>query len=291
MAGTLAGGMLAGGTPARAARDAAAAAADGLAAEFARIERRSGGRLGVAVLDTGSGARAGHRDAERFPMCSTFKTLAGSAVLARVDAGLESLDRRVRFGRDDLVTYSPATEARAGGEGMTVAELCEAAITISDNTAANLLLASLGGPAGLTAHARALGDGVTRLDRDEPTLNEAAPGDPRDTTTPAAMASDLRALVLGEALSAPSRARLAAWLLGSRTNAAKLRAGVPATWRVGSKTGSGGRGTSNDAGVLWPPGRPPLVVCAYLTETQAPPVERDAANAAVARAAAAAFGA
>ena len=185
------------------------AAQDALQGEFARIEAKSGGRLGVAVLDTRDGSRTGHRADERFAMCSTFKLLAGAAVLARHDAGKEQLDRRIRYGAKDLVTYSPVTEKHVA-TGMTLAELCDAAIALSDNTAGNLLLAALGGPEGLTAFARTLGDGVTRLDRIEPALNEAAPGDPRDTTTPAAMAANIRALVLGDALSAPSREQLKA---------------------------------------------------------------------------------
>ena len=160
-------------------------------------------------------------------MCSTFKLLAGAAVLARVDAGKEQLDRRIRYDAKDLVTYSPVTEKHVA-TGMTLAELCDAAITLSDNTAGNLLLASLGGPEGLTAFARTLGDSVTRLDRIETALNEAAPGDPRDTTTPAAMAADIRALVLGDALSAQSREQLKRWLdrqQDRRHGAARRRAG------------------------------------------------------------------
>ncbi|MCB4822362.1 class A beta-lactamase [Roseicella aerolata] len=256
----------------------------GLAPEVARIEAESGGRLGLAVLDTGSGARFGHRAAERFPMCSTFKLLAAGAVLARVDAGQERLDRRLRFGREDLVTYSPVTGPRAGGEGMTLAELCEAAMTLSDNTAGNLLLSVIGGPAGLTDFARGLGDRVTRLDRIETALNEALPGDPRDTTTPEAMLADLRALVLGEALSAASRAQLLGWLLGSRTGGTRIKAGLPADWRFGDRTGSGEHGTANDVGLFWPPGRPPVLFASYLTGTEASMERRNATHAAIGRA-------
>jgi len=259
------------------------AAQDALQGEFARIEAKSGGRLGVAVLDTRDGSRTGHRADERFAMCSTFKLLAGAAVLARHDAGKEQLDRRIRYGAKDLVTYSPVTEKHVA-TGMTLAELCDAAIALSDNTAGNLLLAALGGPEGLTAFARTLGDGVTRLDRIEPALNEAVPGDPRDTTTPAAMAANIRALVLGDALSAPSREQLRRWLIASRTGDTALRAGVPAGWTVGDKTGSGERGTRNDVGVIWPPERAPVVVSVYLTEAKVPVEQRNAAIAAVAKA-------
>jgi len=251
-----------------------------LARDMGRLEAASGGRLGVAVIDTGTGARAGYRADERFPMCSTFKVLAAAAVLARVDAGKERLDRLVPYGSEDLVVYSPATKERVGA-GMTLAELCAAAITLSDNTAGNLLLANIGGPAGFTAYMRSLGDEVTRLDRIEPALNEALPGDPRDTTSPAAMAASLQALALGTALSGNSRAQLVQWLLDNRTGDTRLRARLPAGWRVGDKTGSGDQGTANDVGIFWPPGGAPIIVSAYLTETQAGMDERSAILAAV----------
>ena len=165
-------------------------------------------------------------------MCSTFKFLAVAFVLARVDRGEERLDRRITFTEQDLVTYSPVTKERVGATGMTIAELCDAAITVSDNAAGNLLLASFGGPPALTAYARSLGDEVTRLDRIETDLNEATPGDPRDTTTPTAMAENVRRLVVGDALSAPSRERLKALLIANKTGDARLRAGFPKTWSV-----------------------------------------------------------
>jgi len=263
----------------------------GLASPLARlseapwraIEQAAGGRLGVAVLETGNGRLEGYRLGERFPMCSTYKWLAGACVLARVDAGRERLDRRIAYGRDALITYSPVTERHAGGD-MAIADLCEAAITLSDNSAGNLLLASFGGPAALTAFARTLGDTTTRLDRMEPALNEGRPGDPRDTTTPRGMATSLRAAVLGHALSPVSRERLAQWLQATKTSGARLGADLPTGWRLGSKTGTGERGSTHDVGVYWPPaGRTPLVVAAYLTETAAPLAQRQAAIAAVAR--------
>ena len=269
---------------------AAFADAEALASAFARIETESGGRLGVAVLDTQTGMQAGHRADERFPMCSTFKWLAAAAILRNVDAGAERLERRVRFDAKDLVTYSPVTEKHIA-DGMTVAELCDAAVTLSDNTAGNLLLAAFGGPAGLTAFAHLLGDAVTRLDRIEPELNEARPGDPRDTTSPAAMTANLRALVLGEALSTPSRAQLTAWLIANKTGDTRLRARLPAGWRTGDKTGVGQNGTNNDVGVIWPPGRAPVIVSAYLTGAAAvPAAQHDAAIAAVGHAVAEAIG-
>lgn len=264
------------------ARRATAEPWDTLPARLARIEAEFGGRLGVAVLDTATGRLAGHRQAERFPMCSTFKAPLTAAVLARVDAGEERLDRRIRITRADIITWSPVTEKRIGGEGMTIAELCDATMTLSDNTAANLLLASVGGPAGYTAWLRRTGDDVTRLDRTEPTLNEALPNDPRDTTTPVAMAATLRRLALGDILSTASRAQFVTWLRGNRTGDARLRSSLPDGWQVGDRTGTGARNTSNVIGVMWPPaGRAPLVVTAFLTEGAREGARRDAALAAV----------
>lgn len=242
---------------------------------LAGIERASGGRLGVALLDTGTGAAFAYRGQEAFPLCSTFKFLAAALVLARCDRGQEDLARTIAVLPSDLVPYAPVTEPRVGGEPMTVAELCEAAVTLSDNVAGNLLLRSFGGPEGLTAFARGLGDTATRLDRIEPHLNEAASGDPRDTTTPQAMLALLQKIVLGDALSATGREQIAAWLVANKTGGKKLRAGVPAGWRVGDKTGAGGFGTNNDIAVLWPPGQAPLLVTCYLTGTTADQASRD----------------
>jgi beta-lactamase class A len=252
--------------------------------EIKRLERESGGRLGVCVLETATGARHAHRGDERFPMCSTFKALAAAAVLAQVDAGKEQLTRRISYDASALTTYSPVTEKHVG-DGMTIVELCDAAVTLSDNTAANLLLATIGGPAGLTSFARSLDDQFTRLDRSEPTLNEALPDDPRDTTTPNAMASTLQTLVLGtKALSAPSREQLTAWLIGNKTGDTRLRAGLAKHWRIGDKTGTGARGTSNDIGVVWPPNTAPVVVTAYLTGATVSAAQQNATLASVARA-------
>lgn len=278
----LAGVMLAG-------LGAAARAEDGNAAverALADLERRHGGRLGVAILDTANGRRIAHRGDERFPLCSTFKFLASALVLARVDRGEEDLARRIVYSQADIVPYSPVTELHIGGEGMAVGALCHAAVTLSDNTAGNLLLDSFGGPAGLTAYMRSLGDGVTRLDRTEPTLNEAAPGDPRDTTTPAAMVELLRKTVLGTALSPGSREQLAAWLIATTTGDTRLRAGLPKRWKVGDKTGSGGNNATNDIAVIWPPDRAPLIVAAYYVDARATSDQRNAVLADVGRIAA-----
>lgn len=169
------------------------------------LEARSGRRLGVAALDTVTGRRVAHRAGERFAMCSTFKLALAGAVLASVDAGKESLDRRVAYTSADLLSYAPVTREHAKEGSLTVGALCASAVEVSDNTAANLLLRTLGGPAGFTRFLRALGDDVTRLDRDEPTLNTNEPGDVRDTTTPDAMLATMKALLLGDALSPASR--------------------------------------------------------------------------------------
>jgi beta-lactamase class A len=288
-AGGLAGlfGLAVAGRP----RSAAAVpnARTGILAEaFARIEAESGGRLGAAVLDTASGLLVGHRADERFPFCSTIKALIAANVLARVEAGEDHLDRRIAVTQADILAYSPFVKERVG-RGMTLAELCEAAIIVSDNAAANLLLGQLDGPSGVTGYLRSIGDTVTRLDRPEPELNEATPGDPRDTTSPAAMLTTLQSLLLGSALSDAGKQQLTAWLIANRTGGARLRAGFPQGWRVGDKTGTGERGTSNDVAIVWPPGRAPLLVAAYLTDSKAAGPARDATIAAVARAVAAAI--
>lgn len=256
---------------------------------LAGIEHAAQGRLGVAMLDTGTGLALGWRQDERFAMASTFKAVLAGWILALVDQGKERLDARVHYATADVVAYSPVSGPRAGaGGGLTAGELCSATVSLSDNTAANLLLARHGGPAGFTAFVRSLGDGVTRLDRNEPTLNEAAVGDPRDTTTPLAMLQTMQKLVLGDVLTPASRAWLQRWLVETSTGDRRLRAGVPG-WKVGDKTGTAGdSGTANDIGVLWPPGgAAPVLVTCYLTRSAAAPAQRDGAIAQVARAVAA----
>lgn len=253
------------------------------AGRIGKLERSTGGRLGIFALDTLSGLTMTHRAHERFPMCSTFKFLAASAILSRVDHGKEHLDRRITYTKNDLLAYAPVTTKNLANGSMTVGELCAAAVDYSDNTAANLLLAALGGPAAVTAFARSLGDGVTRLDRKEPALNTAIPGDVRDTTTPDATAYVMRKLLLGNVLSESSRNRLNAWLLANRTGDDRIRAGVPKSWRVGDKTGSGDGGTRNDIAVLWPPHRAPIILTVYLTGSKVSAGAGDAAIASVAR--------
>jgi len=252
-------------------------------ATLADLEARYGGRLGVAALNAGTGARLMHRSGERFPMCSTFKVLLVAATLARVDTGSERLDQHVPYGNADLLTYAPITRANASRGFMTLGALCEAVTEYSDNTAANLLLRTVGGPPAVTAYARSLGDTVTRLDRTEPSLNTAFPGDSRDTTAPAAMVADLRKLLTGSALSTASRRKLKSWLLASKTGTERIRAGVPAGWSVGDKTGTGDNATSNDVAVIYPPGRSPIFVAAYYTGSSATVAERNAVLSGVGR--------
>jgi beta-lactamase class A len=254
---------------------------------LAEIERKSGGELGVAMLNLASGQRAGHRPSERFLLCSTFKALAAAFVLARVDRKEEQLDRRIVFSKKDLVSWSPGTEGNVGGKGMTVAALCDATVTLSDNTAGNLLLRSFGGPEGLTRYLRSIGDPVTRLDRYEPGLNEhVGPSDQRDTTTPDAIVATLKMLLFGEALSKPSRAQLAAWLIANKTGDKRLRAGFPDGWLVGDKTGTNGSGSANDLGVAWPATGGAVIVAAFYRNPTATAAARDAVHAEVGRIAA-----
>lgn len=246
------------------------------------LETRAQGRLGVHVVDTTNGRDYGYRSDERFMMLSSFKLLASALVLARVDRGEESLARRIRFRKQDLVAWSPVTQAHADGDGLSLAQLCEATITTSDNTAANLILASYGGPKALTAYARQLGDAVTRLDRTEPTLNVRNGTEPMDTTSPRAMAQTLQTLLIGPALTPASRQQLRQWLLANTTGEKRLKAGLPAGWTIGDKTGTNKTDT-NDIGILLPPQGAPLLVTAYLAESAASNEVREATLADVAR--------
>ncbi|MEQ9324982.1 MAG: class A beta-lactamase, partial [Polyangiaceae bacterium] len=247
-------------------------------------------RVGVYAVDTVSQQTVAHRADERFAMCSTFKWALAAAVLEKVDRGEESLSEMVRYTEADLLEYAPVTRGHLAEGQLTVEALCEAAVTLSDNTAANLLLDRVGGPAGLTAFFRQHGDDATRLDRDEPTLNTNLEGDPRDTTTPRAMATTLNELVLGSALKEESRGRLVGWLRGCKTCDQRLWAGLPDGWTAGTKTGTCLRGGCNDVGLVWPPDREPIVVAAYLSDSDATLPERSAVLASVGRIVAARFG-
>ncbi len=232
------------------------------------LERASGGRLGVHVLDTGNPASAyGHRSDERFGMCSTFKLLLAGMVLQQAEAGLLDLERPIRFGRADLVPYAPVIEAHLETGELSIAELARAAQTRSDNVAANLLLRELGGPETFTSRLREWGDAVTRLDRIEPSLNLVPPGELRDTSTPRAMAESVARLVAGDLLGDASRQRLRQWLIDTDTGLARLRRGFPSDWVAGDKTGTAVHPSMpnrhNDVAVVWPPDAAPLVIAAF----------------------------
>lgn len=285
----LAGGLLALGALA-ALRGARADDVHAAETRLAELEARHHGRICVSILDLANGTRIQHRANERILMCSTYKAMAASLVLARLDKGAESLDRRIEFSKTDLiVSGSPVTEARVGPPGMTLAELCDAAVTRSDNTAGNLLLASFGGPPALTAFCRGLGDEISRLDRGETALNSHdGQDDVRDTTSAQAMLENLRKLLFADILSAPSRDQLAAWLIACKTGGARLRAGVPRDWLVGDKTGTNSDqyGNANDMAVLWPPDRAPLLVTAFCEIPWVTADERDTILAEIGRVAA-----
>ncbi|MCD0259934.1 class A beta-lactamase [Xanthomonas melonis] len=250
---------------------------DMLRAQWAEIERGTGGRLGISVLDSATGWRLGQRENERFPMCSTFKFVLAAAVLQRVDQGKLSLAQPVGIRASDMLAHAPVTERHVGGS-LSVGELCRATMIHSDNPAANLLFPLVGDPAGLTAFLRSIGDAKTRSDRYEPEMNRFAPGEPRDTTTPAAMASTLRTLLLGDALAPASRKQLTDWMIDNRTGDDCLRAGLPRGWKIGDKTGSNGTDTRNDIAIVWPPkGRPPLLLTTYLNGAKVDDAARDAA--------------
>ncbi|MGW5917568.1 class A beta-lactamase [Nocardia fluminea] len=234
-------------------------------ATFADLEAKYGARLGLSVVDTGTAATANYREGERFPMASTFKGLACGALLQAHPLSTGYFDQVIRYTAADIVVNSPETEKHID-TGMTVAALCDAAITLSDNTAGNMLLRLLGGPAGFTAFLRTLGDTVSRLDRWEPELNTAIPGDERDTTTAAALVANYRALVVGTALQEPERAQLATWLKASKTGAERIKAGLPTDWIVGDKTGTPAYGSALDVAVAWPPNRAPLVLAVLTTK-------------------------
>jgi beta-lactamase class A len=234
---------------------------------LAELEKKNGGRLGLAALDTGSGSRIAYRGDERFPMASTFKYIAAALVLARADRGEEQLDRKIAVRRSDILVWSPVTEKRVG-TSITMSELARAAVAYSDNAAGNLLLASFGGVEGFASFVRSLGDEITRLDGGEPVVNKATPGDPRNTTTPAAMLETMNRIVLGDVLKPESRKLLQDWLLANTTGDARIRAGVPSGWRVGDKTGTGKNGVTNDVAVIWPPDRAPVVLTVYYAESK-----------------------
>jgi beta-lactamase class A len=249
------------------------------ATALAALQASIGGRVGAYMLDTQSQLELQFNARERFAMCSTFKLLLAAAVLRRVDAQTLSLDDRLPLRPEDLVPYAPITSAHVAAGSMTVRDLCAAAVTVSDNPAANILLESIDGPAGLTRFVRGIGDRVTRLDRTEVELNANLPGDPRDTTTPLAMAHSMEKVLLGDVLSPQSRLQLIAWLRQSTTGLRRLRSGVPGDWKAGDKTGNGANGAANDLLIAWPPRRSAVIGAAYLSGSKQPGRALDEAHA------------
>lgn len=228
------------------------------AGELRELEGKFDARLGVYAVDTGTGREVAYRDGERFGYHSTFKALAAGAVLRKYS--LSGMNKVIKYSGDDLVANSPITEKHVE-TGMTLRELCDAAVRFSDNTAANLLFDALGGPKGLQGELRGMGDDVTLMERIEPGLSDWRPDETRDSTTPRALAKDLRAYVLGDVLHKPERARLTKWLKTNVTGDELIRAGVPDGWVVGDKTGTGsGYGGRNDIAVVWRPDAAPIVM-------------------------------
>lgn len=250
--------------------------------QLSRIEMALDGRLGLFAWDTGDGRRLAYRADERFPMCSTFKLLLVSAILQMSTQQAGLMQQVLSYRQSELVEYSPVT-AKHVGTGMSVGQLCAAALQYSDNTAGNLLIERLGGPAEVSAFARSIGDREFRLDRRETDLNTAIPGDPRDTSTPEAMGCSLQRLALGDVLAPAQREQLCAWLRGNTTGAARIKAAIPASWIIGDKTGGGSYGTANDIAVLWPPQRSPVIVAIYTTRREPAATARNELIAAAAR--------
>lgn len=253
-----------------------------------RLEAATGGRLGVSAVNLGSGKTLVHRGNERFAFCSTFKWLLGALVLAKVDAGTELLTTQLSFGPDDILSHSPVLSPAVNRGTMSLAELCEATITTSDNAAANLLIKHLGGPAALTAQLREFGDEVTRFDRYELELNEAAPGDPRDTTSPNAMRATMERFLFGDALSDQSRRLLRRWMIDAVTGFSRLRAGIPEGWVAGDKTGTNLTNMNNNLAFAIPPDGAqadtgPVLITSFIDAPHPFSEERNNAHAEIAR--------
>lgn len=232
-------------------------------------EQALNARIGVAVIDMATGKKVSYRGDERFPLNSTHKALSCAALLSEVDKGRLALTSSTRFSQSRLVDYSPVTEKFVEPASITWRQLCSAAVSESDNTAANLVVERVGGPAAVTRFLRTTGDNVTQLDRDEPELNSAIPGDERDTTTPIAVSQTLQKLALGEALKLPSRRQLIQWMRDDKVADALLRSVLPAGWSIADKTGAGANGSRSIIAVVWPLTGKPMIVAIYITETEA----------------------
>ncbi len=248
-------------------RAAPASATSGFARQIQEVRDRIGGRLGLHVFDTESGSRWSFDDGSRYAMASTFKLFLAAAILQRADLGSISLDQQVRIQASDLLSHAPVTSKHVERGTLTVRDLCQAVVAASDNPAANLLLKMMDGPHGLTRFFRAIGDRETRLDRYELDLNSNLPGDPRDTTTPRAMVHSMEQVLIRQVLSPASREMLLGWMINASTGLTMIRKGLPAHWKVGDKTGRGANGAVNDLIIAWPPGRKPILMALYLSES------------------------
>lgn len=242
-------------------------ASDPTTTALAALEQSAGGRLGAYLLDTGSGRSVGRNQDQRFGMCSTFKLLLAAAVLREVDAGRLALETFIPYTKADMVPHAPVTGEHLAEGGMSIGALAKATQTTSDNVAANLLIAQLGGPSAVTTMLRAMGDELTRLDRIEPDMNLVPTGEVRDTTTPQAMAHTVARIMTGDLLQPDSRELLRSWMLATSTGLHRIRAGLPPAWLAGDKTGTGVHPSMhnkyNDVAVIWPPDRAPVVVAVY----------------------------
>lgn len=238
------------------------------------LENSVGGRIGISAINLENNTRLEYRSDERFPLCSTAKLMVVSAILKQSINNTAFLQQKILYRKQDITTYSPVTEKHIK-DGMTISELCAAAITQTDNTAMNLLMKNLGGPSAVTAFARSIGDNTFRLDRWETQLNSAIPGDLRDTSTPTAMEKSLQQLTIGNALPLSQQKQLQTWLKNSVTGNSRIRAGVPKDWIVGDKTGGGEYGTTNDIGIIWPPKSAPIIVAIYFTQNKKAAPARD----------------
>jgi beta-lactamase class A len=249
------------------------------------IHKRIGGRLGVHILDSQSGRRIAYDDDSRYAMASTFKVALAAALLWQTDHGAFPLTRAMEISKADSISNSPEIDARLkrGDTSMTVRELCGAAVAVSDNGAANLLLAGLGGPKAFTAFMRSIGDTVTRLDRNELELNSNQKGDERDTTTPRAMADSMLRIFTQEVLTIPARAMLIEWMTASRVGLDRVRAGIPRSWQSADKPGTGNNAAFNDLAIVWPPERRPIFIAVYMSESRLSPAELAAAHADIGR--------
>ena len=250
---------------------------------LAAYERETGGRIGVYAENLASGTKIAWRADERFVMCSTFKASLAAFVLARVDRGDDRLEDKIAYKSQDLLDYAPVARHNLPEGAMSVSDMCKAMVELSDNTCANLLLARSGGPEALTAFWRASGDTASRLDHYEPELNRSPPGDPHDTTTPAAMAGNLRRFLLGDVLSSGSREHLTGWMVGCKTGNNRLRAGLPKDWKVGDKTGNNGKDASGDIAIAWPDAGGPVLICAYTQGGKPTPKQFEAVFAEIGR--------